>query len=320
MLQLLKGKAYGFAFFENHMILNKLKSFLQISYLLLFYINYANGTILVLPPSGDLVGSLQNTSSEIGETIDEVGRRFNMGYYEMVTANPHTDPTQPLAANTPLIIPSQFILPAVPRRGIVINLAEYRLYYFPPDENIVLTFPVGIGREGWNTPLGLTKITAKVANPVWRPTAKVLAAAEEKGAPIPSFIPSGPGNPLGKHVLRLGWPTFLIHGTNRSDGVGVRVSAGCIRMLSEDIEHLFSIVSVGTPVRIINEPIKIGRQDNSIYIQVHPLLKEQKNKKLTILLKEKLKTINIKDDTNSKLIQTELNYPSGLVKKINVQN
>lgn len=298
------------------MMLSKPNSFLLILYVLLFINTYSNATILVLPESGDVVGEIKYTQSEIGETIDEVGRRFNMGYYEMVRANPQADAIHPLVANSSLVIPSQFILPHVPRRGIVINLAEYRLYYFPADENVVITFPVGIGKEGWNTPLGLTKVTAKVANPVWRPTAKLLAAAEEMGAPIPGYFPPGPNNPLGKHVLRLGWPTFLIHGTNRVDGVGARVSAGCIRMLPDDIEYLFSIVTVGTPVRIINEPVKIGRGANDIYLQMHPLLIEQKNRKLKTILEKKLNAMNIQNWQANKTVQNELAHPSGLVKKI----
>lgn len=300
------------------MILNQLKILLVILYSFLSPLNnYSYATVLVLPASGNLVGKIKYAHSEIGETIDEVGRRFDVGYYEMVRANPQTDPTHPLAANTPLTIPSQFILPDAPRRGIVINLAEYRLYYYPEDENVVLTFPVGIGREGWNTPLGRTKITSKVVNPSWHPTKKVLAAAEEMGAPIPDFFPPSANNPLGKHALRLGWPTFLIHGTNRTDGVGARVSAGCIRMLPDDIEYLYSIVPVGTAVRIINEPIKIGKENGNIYIQLYPLLKEQKNDNLHKIMAAKLDGIGLKNWTTNKIIQNELKYPSGLVRQIN---
>lgn len=208
--------------------------------------------VYVLPESGNTVGEFQVAFSEFGETIDEVGRRFNIGYYEMVRANPGVDAKYPLAANTRLIIPSRFTLPNVPQKGIVINLAEYRLYYFPQDENVVITYPVGIGKEGWETPLGLTKIVSKEVNPTWRPTKKLQKAAENIGAPIPGEFPPGPYNPLGKYVLRLGWPTILIHGSNRVDGIGAKVSAGCIRMLPEDIDHLYSLVSVGTAVRVIN--------------------------------------------------------------------
>jgi L,D-transpeptidase ErfK/SrfK len=299
-----------FAFLKGIMLPNKAKTCSLILCLVLFVSSYSYATIFVLPELGDLVGKVQYTQSEMGETIDEVGRRFNMGYYEMVRANPHAEAIYPLALNTQLIIPSQFILPNVPRRGIVINLAEYRLYYFPADENIVITFPVGIGKEGWNTPLGLTKITAKLTNPAWRPTADVLAAAEQIGAPIPGFFPPGPNNPLGKHALRLGWPTFLIHGTNRADGVGARVSAGCIRMLPGDIKHLFNLVSIGTSVRVINEPVKIGKQEDGIYIQMHPILVEKKNTRSS-------NKVNIKKWINNKIFQNELSYPSGLVKRIN---
>ncbi|CEG57057.1 L,D-transpeptidase family protein [Legionella fallonii] len=300
------------------MLLNQVKICSVILYVFLFLINnYSHATVLVLPVAGNIVGKVKYAQSEVGESIDEVGRRFDIGYYEMVRANLQVDPIHLLAAGTRLIIPSQFILPDVPRKGIIINLAEYRLYYFPEDENVVITFPVGIGREGWNTPLGRTKITSKVINPAWRPTKKLLAAAEEIGAPIPDFFPPGPNNPLGKHVLRLGWPTFLIHGTNRSDGIGARASAGCIRMLPDDIEYLYSLVTVGTPVRIINEPVKIGRENEDIYIQMYPLLKEQKNDKLQTIMTRKLGAANVKNWVTSKIIQNELKYPSGLVKQIN---
>jgi len=284
--------------------------------LLLVTLKCVHASIFVLPSHGSIVGEIQNTYSEIGETIDEAGRRFNIGYYEMVRANPHADPTNTLLANTPLIIPSQFILPDVPRKGIIINLAEYRLYYYPPDDNVVVTFPIGIGREGWNTPVGVTQITAKVPNPTWRPTSKLQLAAEELGASIPEVFPPGPNNPLGAYALRLGWPTYLIHGTNRMDGVGARVSAGCIRMLPADMEHLYSLVGVGTGVRVINEPVKIARVNNNLFMQLHPLLSEQKhNISLEKLIKTKIASSQ-KSGINYKLIQEELINPSGLIRKI----
>ncbi|KTD51004.1 L,D-transpeptidase family protein [Legionella quateirensis] len=278
--------------------------------------NSSNAETFVLPAAGDVVGQIQYSYSKIDESIDEVGRRFNVGYYEMVRANPLADPVHSLPEHTRLIIPSQYILPDVPRRGIVINLAEYRLYYFPDDENVVITFPVGIGKEGWNTPLGLTRITSKVVNPIWRPTAKVRAAAEEIGAPLPELFPAGADNPLGKHVLRLGWPTFLIHGTNRADGVGARVSAGCIRMLPADIEHLYELVSIGTPVRVINEPVKIGTLDGMIYIQVQPPLKGQANSSLKRLTEALLIKNNQLQLSTNQVIQNELSKPTGIVKQI----
>lgn len=175
-----------------------------------------------------------------------------MGYNEMVKANPHIDPNVILSPQTHVLIPSQFTLPQVPRHGIVINLADYRLYYFPENDNVVMTYPVGIGRKGWSTPCGLTKIVTKQVNPIWHPSVNVQAFAEKKGVLMPDEFPPGPGNPLGKYALRLGWPTYLIHGSNHQGGIGERVSAGCIRMLAEDIENLYELVNVGTPVRIIN--------------------------------------------------------------------
>ncbi|MDI1351406.1 MAG: L,D-transpeptidase family protein [bacterium] len=282
----------------------------------ILFINYVWATVLVIPDNGTIVGQIQYTHSEIGETIDEVGRRFNVGYYEMTIANTHVDAVHTLVANTPLIIPSQFILPSGDKKGIVINLAEYRLYYFIPNENLVVTFPIGIGKQGWNTPLGQTKVTAKVINPTWHPSPDVLAAAEKMGAPIPTVFPPGKNNPLGKHVLRLGWPSYLIHGTNRMDGIGARVSAGCIRMLPDDIEYLYGLVAVGTSVRIVNDPVKVGKMEGKFFVQIHPLLAEHKKDKLNVLLKDKLNMLHLNVSFNKTIINQELTSPSGLVKKI----
>ncbi len=276
----------------------------------------SHATTLVLPATGDVVGEIQYALSEANETIDEIGRRFDVGYYELLRANPQIDPRQSLVANSRLIIPAQYILPDVPRRGIVINLAEYRLYYFPENENVVITFPVGIGRKGWSTPLGVTKIVVKEANPKWRPTEKLRAEAKKNGDFLPDEFPSGPYNPLGQHALRLGWPTFLIHGTNRLNGIGARVSAGCIRMFPDDIEYLFRMVPVGTPVRVINEPVKIGKQDGTWVVQIHPLLSEQSSITLQSVWQKQLKSNNALNLSNSKVIKNELAYPTGMIRKI----
>ncbi|WED44418.1 L,D-transpeptidase family protein [Legionella cardiaca] len=270
----------------------------------------------VLPEQGDMVGEVQYANPEAGETLSEIGIRFDIGYYEMVRANPHVDPASPLPANITVLIPSQFILPPVSRRGIVINLAEYRLYYFPPNDNVVVTMPVGIGREGWTTPSGITKVIGKERDPIWRPTANVKAEAAKQGVPIPNEFPAGFANPLGRHVLRLGWPTYLIHGTNRRDGVGARVSAGCMRMMPEDIEYLFSLVAVGTPVHVLNEPVKFGYSDGSLYMQLHPLLAEQKNHNLDSLVYRQLVRMAVVNKVNKKIVQLELRHPSGVPKKI----
>ncbi len=286
-----------------------------ILYFLCLVISSSQAAVFVIPSNGDIIGKTQRTSSEVNESIEDVGRRFGIGYYEMVNANPHADSIHTLSANTALIIPSQFILPSAPREGIVINLAEYRLYYFPPDENVVITFPIGIGKKGWSTPVGTTKVIAKVTHPTWRPTAKVLAAAEQIGAPLPDVFPPGPNNPLGDYALRLAWPSFLIHGTNRVDGIGARVSAGCIRMLPNDIEFLFNTVKTGTKVKVINEPIKIGRAGSIFFLQMYPLLSEEKNENLNNLFNKKISSLNLKD-VRKKLILNEFSHPSGLLKQL----
>ncbi len=269
----------------------------------------------VLPEKGDLVGEIQFAHPEFGETLADVGIRYGIGYYEMVRANPKVDPTRLLSPSIGLVIPSQFILPFGPRQGLVINLAEYRLYFYPPNDNVVITMPVGIGREGWTTPLGLTKVIQKERDPVWRPTAKVRMEAEKNGSPIPNAFPPGEGNPLGRHIMRLGWPTYLIHGTNRRDGIGSRVSAGCIRMSSEDIEYLFDLVTVGTPVRILNEPLKFGYHNGWLYMEIHQPLIEQRK----INLKEKVqkRLTELKQlKTNIRWVNEELKNPTGIPKTL----
>ncbi|MCE0723650.1 MULTISPECIES: L,D-transpeptidase family protein [Legionella] len=281
-----------------------------------FWVSISNATTLVIPATGDVVGEVQYAQSELNETIDEIGKRFDVGYYELLRTNPQIDPRRSLAISSGLIIPTQYILPNVPRKGIVINLAEYRLYYFPENENVVITFPVGIGREGWNTPLGVTKIVAKEANPKWRPTENLRAEAEKNGDFLPDEFPSGPYNPLGQHAMRLGWPTFLIHGTNKLDGIGKRVSAGCIRMYPADIEYLFRMVPIGTPVRVINEPVKIGKYEGGWVVQIHPPLSEQSGVTLQSSLQKLLSSHHVLNLNNKKIIQNELVHPTGLLRKI----
>ncbi|MFA5960703.1 MAG: L,D-transpeptidase family protein [Tatlockia sp.] len=228
--------------------------------LLLLLVKCSFANTYVLPMRGALIGSLQYGYAQPGETLADVGNRYDLGLTEMRRANPGINASAVLPTETRLMLPTQFRLPPAPHKGIVINLAEFRLYYFPPDDNVVITMPVGIGREGFNTPLGLTKVISKERDPVWHPTPKIRREAKKKGMMLPHAFPGGEGNPLGRHVLRLGWPTYLIHGTNRRDGIGQRVSAGCIRMLPEDIDYLFDLVAVNTPVRVINAPINPMRK------------------------------------------------------------
>lgn len=236
----------------------------------------ATAQTFALPTNGDnIIGEVQMVRARPGETLSDIGRRYDIGYYEMVEANPDISPERSLPSWKRVVIPSQFILPPGPRTGIVINLAELRLYYYLPGGGEVLTEPVGIGREGWATPLGQTKIVSKVKNPTWRPTPDTHAEARRLGYELPDVWPPGPNNPLGEYKMRLGWGAYLIHGTNQPSGVGKRSSGGCLRMYPEGIEELYPLVSIGTPVRIINKPIKVGWQDGIFYLEAHKPLKEK---------------------------------------------
>lgn len=238
---------------------------------------HVNALTLPLPDQDAVIGSVKEGISKGSETLANIGRRYDVGAHEMKVANPSINPRKKLFAGTKVVIPSQFILPDLPRTGIVINLAELRLYYYPTDREVVVTQPIGIGKEGqWQTPIGKTKITKKEEDPFWHPTENVRAEALKHGTPIPSVFPPGPDNPLGKYILRLGWPTYLIHGTNRPDGVGARVSAGCIRMLPEDAKYLYDNVPLGTVVTVINQPYKSGWKGNQLYFEAHPPLEEKR--------------------------------------------
>ncbi len=216
------------------------------------------------PFEGDLVGSLDSYRTREDDTLVALAREFGVGYTELVAANPGVDPWLP-GNGTRLTVPQAHILPSAPREGIVINLAEQRLYYYGGD-GAPQTFPIGIGREGLETPLGLTRIVRRKEGPEWHPT----AAARADDPTLPWVVKAGPENPLGTHALYLGWPQYLIHGTNEPYGIGRRVSRGCIRLYPEDIVKLYEMVPDDTPVRVVDEPVKIGWSGGELYLEVHP--------------------------------------------------
>ena len=232
--------------------------------------------IYELPPEGqDVVGAVSTITARYEDTLVDIARRHGLGYYDMVRANPGVDPWLP-GEGVEIVLPNRFVLPPGPRKGLVLNLAEYRMYYFPeprPGEPAyVYTYPMSIGRMDWETPLGRTSIVAMAKNPAWYPPQSVRDEHAADGDPLPRVVPPGPNNPLGTRALRLGLPGYLIHGTNRPAGVGMRVSHGCVRMFPEDIEFLFDRITVNTPVRIINVPVKIGWDGDALVAEVHPLL------------------------------------------------
>jgi L,D-transpeptidase ErfK/SrfK len=224
----------------------------------------------------DVIGRLQVTHAHAEDTLSDIARRFNIGYEEIVRANPSVDPWLP-KEGTPVILPTQFVLPDAPREGIVINLAALRLYYFPTpkkgEPQKVITHPIGIGLIGWKTPVGNTKVTGKRENPWWYPPASVRKEhKEEDGEILPAKVPPGPDNPLGQYALTLDWPSYLIHGTNQPYGIGIRASHGCIRLYPEDIAQLFDQIPVGTKITVVNEPQVYGHRGDTIYLQSYPVL------------------------------------------------
>ena len=232
--------------------------------------------IYELPPEGyDVVGAVATVTARREDTLIDIARRHGLGYHDIVRANPGVNIWLP-GEGAEVILPTRFVLPPGPRQGIVLNLPEYRLYYYPePAEGepaYVLTYPISIGRMDWETPLGLTSVISKVTDPSWYPPQSVRDEHAADGRPLPRIVPPGPQNPLGKYAMRLGLPGYLIHSTNRPAGVGMRVTHGCIRMFPEDIEYLFPNVDVNTPVRIINEPVKLGWYADRLVMEVHPVL------------------------------------------------
>lgn len=229
-----------------------------------------------LPEQGDIIGEYYTVTVENPEdTLIDIARRHNIGYEEIRMANPDVSLWVP-GEGTEVVIPARYILPPAPREGVVVNLSELRLYYYPADKpGIVETYPVSVGREEFATPVGITRTTVKVKDPAWAPPASMRREAAERGEPAPSIVPPGPDNPLGRHAILLAMPSYLIHGTNRPDGVGMRVSRGCIRMYPEDIESLYERLPSGTQVNLMDAPFKAGwAADGTLFVQSYPQLEE----------------------------------------------
>jgi L,D-transpeptidase ErfK/SrfK len=225
---------------------------------------------------GGIFGSVERIRTRYEDTLIEIARRYSLGYEELTRVNVGVDPWLP-GEGTEVLIPGQRVLPPGPRQGIVVNLPEHRLYYYPRprkgEKPTVMTFPVSVGKMDWRTPMGVTRIVDKRKNPSWYPPESVRKEHAARGEPpLPKVVGPGPDNPLGAYAMRLAIPggSYLIHGTNNPDAVGMAVTHGCLRMYPEDVERLFQAVSVGTPVALINEPVKISRAEGEIWLEVHP--------------------------------------------------
>lgn len=244
----------------------------------------ARAETLQLPTNGDnVVGALNLVVTNYEDTLVDIGQTYSQGYADMQLANPGIDLWVP-GEGTEAVIPSEYVLPDTPYEGIVVNVPEMRLYYYPkptPGEpRVVMTFPVSVGRQDWVTPHGTTRIVRKDADPAWYPPASIRREHAERGDFLPKVVPPGPENPLGPYALRLAMNGYLIHGTDedKQRGIGMRVTHGCLRMYNKDVEQLFRIVPVGTPVRIVNQPYKVGRRDGQLVIEAHPYLEEDGEK------------------------------------------
>ncbi len=228
----------------------------------------------------DVVGELHLATTVYEDTLSDLARAYDQGYYEMRLANPSVDPWLP-GDGAEIIVPNLYIVPNAPRRGIVVNVAEMRLYYYPgaqgglPQE--VMTFPISIGRQNWTTPKGQMTIVAKAKDPAWYPPQSIREEHAAEGDILPRVVPAGPDNPLGRHALRLSASGYLIHGTNKPYGIGMRVTHGCIRMYPKDVETIFERAGVGTPVHVVNQPYKVGIAHGRVWLEVHPHLDEDKD-------------------------------------------
>ena len=277
-----------------------------------------------LEPGQSVVGEVQVVAAGKDDTLTDIARRFNVGYEELLRANPKVDPWLP-GEGSEIVVPTQFVLPNAPYTGVVINIAAMRIYYFPPVKDgervVVLTHPIGIGKVGWRTPEGVTKIVRRQKDPTWRVPVSVRKEHHDNGDDLEPVIGPGPDNPLGKYAFYLQWPSYLIHGTNKPAGVGLRSSHGCIRLYPEDIEQFFNAIPIGTQVRVVNQPFLFGWSDGRLYLQPLDVLEDDErdwskaqrqllNKSLSPALLQQLKSHHQQIDWN--LVASLAHDPRGI--------
>ncbi len=272
------------------------------------------------PPGSRLVGENKfHTVENDGGSLEAIAKKYNVGFLALLQANPGVDPYVPRAGSV-LTIPLQALLPDEPREGIVINLSELRLYYYPPGEKTVVIYPIGIGQLGGDTvtPLMKTTVSEKRANPTWTPTANIRARYKAQGVILPAVVPAGPDNPMGHHAIRLAayGGVYLLHGTNADFGIGMRVSSGCIRLRDNDIKWMFSNVPVGTKVNIIDTAMKASQEpDGRLLVEVHqPLSKSIDDNPQTqpIVQSAGVRSILSQNGNNSAVIEKAMSLRAGM--------
>ena len=236
----------------------------------------SDATEFELPTDGSaVIGADTVITTHYEDTLLDIARKYSLGYDEIIRANPGVDMWLP-GEGTQIVLPGRRILPPGPHEGVVVSLPEHRLYYFPKakrnEKRVVITYPVSIGKLGRSTPLGQTRVIAKVEHPSWYPPPSIRKEHAEAGDPIPAVVGPGPDNPLGDYKMRLGFGngTYEIHGTNNPTAVGLAITHGCIRMYPEDVAALFPLLPVGTPVRLINVPVKVAWIDGELLLEAHP--------------------------------------------------
>jgi L,D-transpeptidase ErfK/SrfK len=242
----------------------------------LFFAPFIYATTFTVPSAGNsILGEVQYTTSYASDSTATLAQRYNLGLNSIVNANPGVAENSILPPGLNVTVSTAFILPPLPRKGIIINLPEMRMYYFPPGTNTVMTFPIGIGRIGKTIPIENTAIIRKVTNPSWFPTPDIREFNRKQGIDLPKEMGPGPDNPLGPYAIYLRIPTYLIHSTIFPESIGRRASFGCIRMNEADIKEFFPLVNAGTPVAIVDMPAKVGWENGRLYLQAYPPLQER---------------------------------------------
>ncbi|MDA8561776.1 L,D-transpeptidase family protein [Gammaproteobacteria bacterium] len=300
-----------------------IKNINKIILIIIFNLSSAYATEFDLPKKNNqIIGEVQTTRANFSDNTTTISSKYNLGLNSIVAANPDT--TDNKLSTRDLVIPTAFILPPLPQEGVIINLPEMRMYYYPKNGGKVLTYPIGIGKAGNTIPIKNSKITWKKVNPSWTPGPDVRRYNEAQGVHLPKTLPPGPDNPLGPYAIYLNIPTFLIHSTVFPESIGRRASFGCIRMNETDIKDFFPIITAGTSVKIINLPNKIGWRNNRLYLEAHPLLEEH-NTKLKTRLKYITAEIEKKLENNKTtiidwpLVAHLLSEPDGVPHEIGVK-
>ena len=270
-----------------------------------------------LPPAGSrLIGEAQYHIVTRGDYFQLIAEKYDVGFLALMAANPGIDPFLPTVGHQ-LVIPSQMLLPFAKREGIIINLPELRLYYFPKNSDKVHVFPVGIGREGLETPKTTSYIGEKRKDPVWRPTSEMKARYfAEHGKPLADEIPAGPNNPFGKYAMRLGTSVYLLHGSNQRFGIGMRASSGCIRLYDDDIEWLYQHVDINTPVKIVEQTIKLSYEPGKKLIEVHSPLTKENGEIRRAEITDNISNFVGDLSENKKMLIEQVANPQGLVTEL----